>query len=73
MDQARIAEIALRIEHRHHDDTWGVMEEERHHGHDSAESDPERGWGIKRIFRCNTCPDTVTIFDGIVGGPPPQR
>ena len=73
MDQARIIEMALRIEHRHKDDTWGEMQEERSHGHDSAEHDPERGWGIRRIFRCTSCPEAVTVFDGEVGGPPPGR
>jgi hypothetical protein len=69
MDQARIAEIALRIEHRHSDDTWGVMEEERRHP-DSAALDMERGWGIRRIFRCTSCPESVTVFDGEVSGRP---
>ena len=72
MDQSRIAESALRIEHRHSDDTWGEMQEERSH-HDPADHDPERGWSIRRVFRCTSCPDSVTVFDGEVGGPPVER
>jgi hypothetical protein len=68
MDQARIVEMALRIEHRHHDGTWGEMREVRSH-HDSADHDPERSWGIRRIFRCTTCPESLTIIEGEEGGP----
>jgi hypothetical protein len=72
MDQARIAEIALRIEHRHSDDTWGEMREERSH-HDSADHDPERSWGVRRLFRCTSCSETVTVITGEEEGGAPLR
>ena len=31
MDQARIIEMALRIEHRHGDGSWGEFQEDRSH------------------------------------------
>jgi hypothetical protein len=70
MDQVRIIEMAYRVEHRHDDGSWGEMVEDRSH-HDPADHDPERRWGIGRIFRCTSCEETVTLMPGEEGGPPP--
>ena len=68
MDQARIVEMALRIEHRHSDGSWGELTEDRSH-HSPSDHDPERRWGLRRIFRCTSCDEAVTIIDGEEGGP----
>jgi hypothetical protein len=60
MDQTRIEEAQYRLEHRHDDGTWRTMVEVPVH-HDSAQHDPERSWGVKRLFRCTRCDETVLI------------
>jgi hypothetical protein len=60
MDYARSAEVQYRIEHRHQDGGWAPMVEEGSH-HDSAEHDPERSWGKRRLFRCTRCDEAVLI------------
>ena len=72
MDQARIVEMALRIEHEHHDGTWGEMAEDRRH-HESADHDPERSWGIRRIFRCTSCDEAATLIPGEESSQPITR
>jgi hypothetical protein len=72
MDQARIVEMALRIEHRHGDGSWGEFQEDRSH-HSPSDHDPERLWGIRRIFRCTSCDDSVTIIEGDEGGAAAER
>ena len=72
MDQARLAEMVLRIEHQHADGTWGELVEDRSH-HAAADHDPERLWGIRRIFQCMSCPEKVTVIEGEEGGPPPAE
>jgi hypothetical protein len=32
--------------------------------HDSAAHDPERQWPWRRIFRCTSCAETITIEPG---------
>jgi len=32
--------------------------------HDPAAHDPERQWGLRRIFRCTSCEETITIEPG---------
>ena len=71
MDQARL-EFAYRIEHRHKDGSWGEMVEDRAH-HDAADHDPERRWGLGRIFRCTSCDESVTLIPGEELTPPSQR
>jgi len=66
MDQQRFAE-RYRLEHRHHDGSWGEMIEQRSH-HDAADHDVERGWAKRRIFRCRTCDESATIVPGDEGG-----
>ena len=62
MDNVRLFEAEYRIQHRHNDGTWGDMEEEDTSArHDPAQSDPERRWGVDRIFRCKSCEQQVTI------------
>jgi hypothetical protein len=70
MDQARL-DIVYRIEHRHKDGSWAEMREHREHG--SSDHDPERGWASRRIFRCLTCPESLTLTPGEEGGPPSDR
>ena len=53
------------VEHRHGDGSLGVMVERRPH-HDPADHDPERGWGISRIFKCTSCDEEVSI---VAAGP----
>jgi hypothetical protein len=43
------------------------MEEHRPH-HDASEHDPERKWGARRIFRCKTCEESVTLIPGEEAG-----
>jgi len=71
MDQARI-ELNYRVEHRHGDGSWGEMLEEQSH-HDPAAHDPERNWGIRRLFRCTSCDESVTLVSGEEGGPEPEE
>jgi len=66
MDQVRFVESAYRIEHRHGDGSWSPMEEVPRH-HDAADHDPERRWGLARIFRCTKCTETLTITEGEEG------
>ena len=52
------AEIYYRLQHRHKDGSWGEMEEAPR----SAPShDPERRWGITKLFRCTSCDEGVTL------------
>jgi hypothetical protein len=59
MYYGRIAEMQLRIEHRHDDGSWAQMLEDES-PHDPAAHDPERSWG-RRLFRCTRCAETVLI------------
>jgi hypothetical protein len=62
----------FQVEYRHSDGSLGVMVEERSH-HAPADHDPERGWGLRRIFRCSGCDESVSI---VVGDPevvPPEH
>ncbi|MFL5675589.1 MAG: hypothetical protein ACJ779_11320 [Chloroflexota bacterium] len=60
MDFGRTAELALRIQHRHSDGTWGQLEPRSHH--DSADHDPERGWSSgATIYVCKTCDEEVMV------------
>lgn len=68
----RSYEILYRLEHRHKNGSWGEMVEDRSH-HDAAQHDPERSWGLRRIFRCTSCDETATITPGEEGGAPAER
>ena len=59
IDPATEAEINYRIQHRHRDGTWTDMHPVGHHG--PADHDPERSWGFRRLFRCDSCGETVTL------------
>ena len=57
----RISEVALQLEHRHGDGTWGRFE--RAH-HDPSEHDPERDWAKgKIVYQCTSCEELVRIDD----------
>ena len=60
MDQ-RMLELQYRVEHEHPDGSWGQMVEEETPPHDAVETDPERGWSLRRVFRCTACNDVVTL------------
>jgi hypothetical protein len=59
MDPALRAEIEYRIQHRHADGTWGDMHPVA--AHSPADRDPERGWGFRRIYKCASCDEQITI------------
>lgn len=67
----RIMLTTFRVEHRHGDGSWGEMVEDRH-PHDSAELDPERSWGHRRIFRCTTCDESMAVSSDSAK-PPSER
>ena len=71
MEQTLI-ELRYRLEHRHKDGSWGEMAEDRSH-HDVADHDPERGWNVRRIFRCTSCDESATIVPGDEASPLPPR
>ena len=56
---ARSFEVA-RIQHSHGNNDWHDMNDVTP-SHDTAESDPERGWFRGRIFRCSTCDDEIRV------------
>lgn len=60
MDQSRLAEVLLRIEHRHDDGTWGALERRPAH-HDVADHDPERAWVDGEIYACSSCDEVVRV------------
>jgi hypothetical protein len=66
----RIIELQYRIEHQHRDGSWGEMVEETSH-HDAAAHDPERNWSLRRVFRCTTCGELVSLASG-EGSPAPD-
>ena len=59
MFAARSFEVA-RIQHSHGQNDWHDMTDVTA-AHDTAESDPERGWVRGRIFRCSTCEDEIRV------------
>jgi hypothetical protein len=59
MDLARVAELQLRLQHRHDDGTWGSFEPRE--PHDPAELDPERGWASGTIYKCTACDEEVLV------------
>jgi hypothetical protein len=72
MEQARITQMALRIEHRHRDGSWGEMVEDRSH-HAPADHDPERSWNVGRLFRCSSCDESLTVSADDEGAPDTDR
>ena len=73
MDQVRFVESMYRIEHRHRDGAWGEMREVESRPHHTApDHDPERSWGIRRIFRCTSCDESVAIGPAEAGGVEPR-
>jgi hypothetical protein len=70
MDNIRLQEAQYRIEHRHGDGSYAPMTEEHSH-HDPADHDPERSWGVRRLFRCTKCDEGVLIGPEEEDEPPP--
>jgi hypothetical protein len=60
MDPIRIASMALRVEHKHTDGSWGRLEPRPAH-HDPAAHDPERHWDKAQLYVCTTCDEQVSI------------
>jgi hypothetical protein len=65
VDQQRF-EVRYLMSHRHKDGSWAEMEEVRSR-HDPASHDPERSWGLRRIFKCRTCEEWATVSPGAEG------
>jgi len=63
MDQARVREAMMRLEHRHSDGSWSRLEPRPQH-HDSTEHDPERGWTDGQLYACPTCDEQVIVRGG---------
>ncbi|HET7028331.1 MAG TPA: hypothetical protein VFI28_11625 [Candidatus Limnocylindrales bacterium] len=74
MDPARLVEMEYRVSHHHNDGSTSPMIEVSRH-EDPAAHDPERLWGLRRIFRCTSCDETVTIEPAVgdEGGGPTER
>ena len=62
MFQLQAAALSLRLEHRHNDGSWSLLEPRPIH-HDAAEHDPERDWAQGRIYACTTCDEQVRVSD----------
>jgi hypothetical protein len=54
----QLAELDLRLEHRHSDGTWSALK--RSH-HDPADHDPERDWLKGDVWTCTTCDEQVRV------------
>ena len=54
----QLAELSLRLEHRHSDGSWNDFE--RTH-HDPADHDPERGWATGQIYSCKACDEQIRV------------
>ena len=66
IDQNRLAQLVL--EHRHDDGSWARLKEREH---TATDHDPERGWRLGRLFRCDGCQEEVRIL-GPDGELPPE-
>jgi hypothetical protein len=64
----RIAEMTMRLEHRHGDGSWNKFERVPH---DAAEYDPERDWAKgETLYLCTRCDEIVRVTtDQEAGGP----
>jgi hypothetical protein len=60
MDFGRIAELTLRVQHRHEDGSWGTFEPAPSH-HDPAAHDVEREWANGTLYRCTSCADEIVV------------
>jgi len=60
MDLLRVAEVSLRLQHRHDDGSWGSFEPAPPH-HSPTDHDPERDWASGTIYRCTTCDEEVLV------------
>ncbi len=60
MEPGRLVDSMYRVQHRHKDGSWADMEEAGGH-HGPADHDPERGWGVRQLFRCRTCEETAEV------------
>lgn len=60
MDQARVREAMMRLEHRHSDGSWSRLERQPQH-HDPVDHDPERAWADGELYACPTCDEQVIV------------
>jgi hypothetical protein len=68
MDRIRIAELELRLHHRHGDGSWSTMEPQVRPD-SPAEHDRERDWTAGVIYECQTCEGQIRVSH--VGDEPP--
>jgi hypothetical protein len=71
MDVSRLREAEYRLSHRHGDGSWAEFAEAPLH-HGAVEHDPERGWGLGRLFRCTSCDEAVVVVPADADGDPVQ-
>jgi hypothetical protein len=60
MDRVRIAELELRMQHRHGDGSWGEFAPRPSH-HSPSEHDPERDWAAGVIYECTSCDERFRV------------
>ena len=63
MEQQHMLEADLKLQHRHADGTWSELAEDHEHPN-PADRDEERSWAKHRIFRCRSCPESITVLPG---------
>ncbi len=59
----RAPDLELQLMHRHKDGSWAEMDATPSH-HAPTEHDPERGWSRRKIFRCRTCAEVLSVQRG---------
>ena len=70
MDIARLRAAEYQLRHRHDDGSWADMVESPVSHHGPVEHDAERLWGRARLFRCDTCEESVLVAPADADGNP---
>jgi hypothetical protein len=58
MDTSRVRLAEYQIGHRHKDGAWGEMQPVEH---TNVDHDPERRWGLGKLFKCTSCEEWAFI------------
>jgi hypothetical protein len=58
MDTSRVRLAEYQIGHRHKDGAWGEMLPVEH---TNVDHDPERRWGLGKLFKCTSCEEWAFI------------